>query len=265
MSYYSPKEIVLQIEQVAQSKAQTSIAKTAVMAFLAGAYIALGGLLALVAAGGFPALAVGNPGIQKVLMGMFFPIGLMLTAIAGAELFTGNTAYFIPPVLCQKLRVSQMVKNWSVVYVGNFAGALFVAYFMAYLCGLLDGASWKELLMGIAESKTAAPFYKVFLKGVGANWLVALAMWMAYASKEIISKLVAIWVPVMAFVILGYEHSIANMFFIPTAMLYGADITVSQFLVQNLLPATLGNIAGGSILVGFVYWYLFGCKTEELK
>lgn len=116
---------------------------------------------------------------------------------------------------------------------------------------------WSDSIQNIGYAKTSASFSTVFLKGIGANWLVALAMWLAYASKEISGKIIGIWIPVMAFVTIGFEHSIANMFFIPAAIFNGAEISWSEFIFNNLIPATLGNIVGGSILVGGIYWYIY--------
>ncbi|GAB1416708.1 formate/nitrite transporter family protein [Paludibacter sp.] len=257
MSYNSPKQIVEIVSEVAKAKANTSTSKTLALAFLAGAYIAIGGLLAVMIGGGIPGIAASNPGIQKFLMGAAFPIGLILCAIAGADLFTGNTAYFIPPVFGKKMKFYLLLRNWTLVYIGNFIGALFVAYFMVTLTGIFSSTLWSDSIQNIGYAKTSASFSTVFLKGIGANWLVALAMWLAYASKEISGKIIGIWIPVMAFVTIGFEHSIANMFFIPAAIFNGAEISWSEFIFNNLIPATLGNIVGGSILVGGIYWYIY--------
>ena len=256
--YNTPKQIVEIVSDVAKTKAATSTSKTLILAFLAGAYIAIGGLLAVMIGGGIPGIAAQNPGIQQLLMGAAFPVGLMLCTIAGADLFTGNTAYFIPPVMNRKLSVGDMLRNWGLVYVGNFIGALFVAYFLVTLTGVFAKSPWQDSIYALADAKTSAPFYKVFFKGVGANWLVALAMWFAYAAKDITSKMFGMWFPVMAFVAIGFEHSIANMFFIPAAILNGAPIGWTDFIINNLIPATLGNIFGGSILVGLLYWMVYG-------
>ncbi len=258
--YNTPKQIVEIVSDVAKTKAATSTSKTLILAFLAGAYIAIGGLLAVMIGGGIPGIAAQNPGIQKLLMGAAFPVGLMLCTIAGADLFTGNTAYFIPPVMNRKLSLVDMLRNWGLVYVGNFIGALFVAYFLVTLTGVFAKSPWQDSIYALADAKTSAPFYKVFFKGVGANWLVALAMWFAYAAKDITSKMFGMWFPVMAFVAIGFEHSIANMFFIPAAILNGAPIGWTDFIINNLIPATLGNIFGGSILVGLLYWMVYGRK-----
>ena len=264
MNYNTPKQIVEIVSDVAKVKASTSVSKTLVLAFLAGAYIAIGGLLAVMIGGGIPGIAAENPGIQRFLMGAAFPIGLMLCTLAGADLFTGNTAYFIPPVMSRKLSLWSLTRNWTLVYIGNFIGSLFVAYFMVALTGVFAKSPWIDSIYHIAEVKTSAPFMVVLLKGVGANWLVALAMWMAYASKDTVGKMLGIWFPVMAFVAIGFEHSIANMFFIPAAIFNGAPVTWTEFIFNNLIPATIGNILGGSFLVGFLYWFLYREKTSQL-
>ncbi len=257
MRLYSPKQILEIVKEVAQTKSATSTPKTLVLAFLAGTYIALGGLLALMIGGGIPGIAAENPGIQRLLMGAAFPIGLMFCAILGADLFTGNTAYFIPPLMSKKLSFASLLRNWTLVYFGNFVGALFVAYFMATLTGVFSVSPWIDSLETLAVSKTSLSFHTIFFKGIGANWLVALAMWLAYSSRDTTGKILGIWFPVMAFVAIGFEHSVANMFFIPAAIFNGVDISWADFIFNNLIPATLGNIIGGSVLVGFIYWYIF--------
>ncbi len=257
MNFLTPKELVEKAAEGAISRSQTNISKTLVLAFLAGAYIALGSLLAVMIGGGIPSIAENNPGIQKLLMGAVFPIGLIMCAIAGADLFTGNTAYFIPPLLSGKLKIYQLVRNWSIVYIGNFVGAIFVAYVLTYMAGLMYNEPYLSFIIHIGEYKTSHSFLATFVKGIGANWLVALAMWLSFASKDIIGKIVAIWFPVMAFVAMGFEHSIANMYFIPTAIFHGADVTWMSFVIDNLIPATLGNIVGGGLMVGMTYWYVY--------
>jgi formate/nitrite transporter len=258
MGYFTPRELVAKATDAALLRSNTSIRKTMVLAFLAGAYIALGGLLAVMVGGGMPGVAAENPGLSKLMMGAVFPLGLILCVVGGADLFTGNTAYFVPPVMSRKMPFMALIKNWSLVYVGNFVGSLFVAYLLAYKTDLLGPSPWLESITGIAEAKTSASFFTVFAKGIGANWLVALAVWLAFAAQDIPGKILAIWFPVMAFVAMGFEHSVANMFFIPAAIFYGADVTWGSFLWDNLLPATLGNIAGGSLFTGLLYWYVYG-------
>jgi len=138
-----------------------------------------------------------------------------------------------------------------------------VAWFMTYQTDIIGTSPWKDYLHHLAEGKMSHDFWTVFIKGVGANWLVCLGTWMGFAAKDIAGKAIGIWIPVMIFVTLGYEHSIANMFFIPAAMYTGANITWMDFIVKNLIPATLGNIVGGALLVGCVYWYIY-LKKEKI-
>lgn len=256
MAYNTPPEVVQAIVRNAGDKARLSTSRIWVLAFLGGAYIALGGLLALFLGGGVPAMANGNPALPKFFMGAVFPVGLMMVAISGAELFTGNTAYFSAAVSHGRVSLKDLARNWTLVYLGNFVGALFVAV-LAVTTHVLGTAPWNAFLSHLAETKTSGDFLTVFMKGVGCNWFVALAMWQAAAAKDIVGKIFAIWFPVMAFVTLGFEHCVANMFFLPVAMMQGAPITLQALLVGNLLPATLGNIFGGAILVGGAYAYCY--------
>ncbi|PKQ63993.1 formate transporter [Labilibaculum filiforme] len=260
MGYYSPIETVEVVNHTAVAKQNTPANKVFVLAVLAGGYIAMGSLLALVIGGAMPGLAQSNPGLQKFFFGAVFPLGLILCAVAGAELFTGNTAYFIPSVLSKRMSFKVPLKNWGIVYIGNFIGSLIVAYFLVYLTGALLNSPSVDSAINIAIAKTSNPFYKTFLKGIACNWMVALAMWLAYAAKDITGKILGIWFPVMAFVAMGFEHCVANMFFIPVAIFHGAEITWIDFIVKNLIPATLGNIVGGGLFVGAAYWYAYDKK-----
>ncbi|WP_299576728.1 formate/nitrite transporter family protein [uncultured Sunxiuqinia sp.] len=257
MSLYSPKEIIKVAGKLAIDKDAYSAKKILVLAFMAGAYISFGGLLAILIGGGVPGLAAENPGISKFLMGAAFPVGLMMVVMAGAELFTGNNAYFMPNVLSKKQQWTAPLRNWALVYLGNLIGSLFVAYFLVHLTDLVSAAPWSEAVQNIAMGKTGNPFYKTFLKGIGANWLVCLSLWMGMSAQHTSGKILGIWWPVMAFVTMGFEHSIANMFFIPLAIFEGADISWTAFVVENLIPATLGNIVGGAFFVGTLYWYTY--------
>ncbi|WP_339917728.1 formate/nitrite transporter family protein [Yeosuana marina] len=254
----TPNEVIKIVNKLSQNKSEYKVSKTLILAVLAGAYIAFGGLLAHIVGGGSPGIAASNPGIVKFLYGATFPIGLILVAVVGAELFTGNNAYFIPSIINKKLGVSKMLKNWGLVYVGNFIGAVFVAYVITHLTHIVSASPFKDAVIGVAEGKTSHTFLVTFIKGIGANWLVCLAVWQGMAAKNTTGKIFAIWWPVMAFVTMGFEHSIANMFFVPLAIFEGADITWATFIINNLIPATLGNIVGGALFVGLPYGYLFG-------
>jgi formate/nitrite transporter len=262
MAFKSPKDTVTAVEGIGVAKAGLSSNSLLTLGFLAGAFIAFGALLAVVVGGGIPGIKEANPGLQKFIFGAVFPVGLMFVVIAGAELFTGNTACLIPAVLAKKAKWSSLLKNWCLSYVGNFLGSLFVAFFLAYATHLLLKDPWASTIIGIAEGKVTQGFVPLFFKGIGCNWLVCLAVWLAVSSDDITGKILGIWWPIMAFVALGFEHSVANMFFIPAGMFYGANVTVSQLLFTNLLPVTLGNIVGGAFFVGTIYWYLYGTREK---
>ena len=257
MSTLSPAEIVTTAQKAALQKIEFSTRKTIILGILAGVYIAMGGLLSLLIGYGFPEISANNPGIQKLLSGCMFPLGLILVVIAGAELFTGNNAVLIPGVLNGKYKWWAVWRNWTLVYFSNFLGTLFFVYVMVHLTGVISADPWHSAIKDIATVKVSMSWFSVFLKGIGANWLVCLAVWLGMSSPGTAGKLIGLWFPVMCFVAIGYEHSIANMFFIPLGILQGADISIYDFIICNLIPATLGNIAGGALFVGGVYWYAY--------
>ncbi len=254
---FTPKEVLISAGKNAVKKSQYSTKKTLILAFSAGAFISIGGLLSIIVGGGMPGIAAENPGLAKLFFGAVFPVGLVLVALLGAELFTGNTSYFIPKVMNRELPVGAMLRNWGLVYVGNFFGAIFVAYFLAVETHIVSTAPFSDSVLNIAMGKTSHTFWLTFWKGVGANWLVCLAMWAGLAAKYTSGKIIGIWFPVMAFVTMGFEHSIANMFFIPLAIFQGADISWTHFITANLIPATLGNIVGGAFFVGMLHYLAF--------
>ncbi|MFD1294170.1 formate/nitrite transporter family protein [Lutibacter holmesii] len=258
----TPKEVIAIVNKLAQGKGNYKVRKTLILAFLAGAYISFGGLLAIIIGGGSPGIAAENPGLTKFFFGAAFPLGLILVVVVGAELFTGNNAYFIPNVLAKKQGFGTVFKNWGLVYVGNFVGAVFVAYVITHLTHIVSSAPYVNAVHSIAIGKTSHTFLVTFLKGIGANWLVCLAVWQGMAAKDTLGKIFAIWWPVMAFVTMGFEHSIANMYFIPLAIFEGAEITWNTFIVKNLIPATIGNIVGGALFVGMLYGYLFNKENN---
>ncbi len=252
-----PNEIVQYAAKSAEAKSKFGTNKLLVLSFLAGVYISMAGLISVMSGYGMPGLTAENPMLTKLLMGLVFPGGLCLVVLAGAELFTGNTAYFMPAVLSRKASVSSLLKNWTIVWTMNFVGCLFFAYFLVHLTHVADAEEFRAGFQSVANAKTSNPFYVTMLKGIGANWLVCLAMWQGMAAKTVMGKIIGIWWPVMIFVAIGYEHSIANMFIIPMAMFQGADITVGELFCSNLIPATIGNIIGGALFVGTAYWYSY--------
>ncbi len=266
MKINTPAEIAL--ASLASGRAKVDATRNArprlfVQAVLAGAFIAFGGTLSLIVGYGFPGISAENPGLQKLLCGCMFPIGLILVVVLGAELFTGNNALLIPAYMRRKATLGDIAVNWTLVYLGNLAGALLFTYALVYSVGLLRPAVYHDAITSIAEAKVSMDWMTVFLKGIGANWCVCLAVWLALSGKTLIEKCIGCWLPVMAFVALGYEHSIANMFYLPAGMLEGADIDVWTAVWRNIIPATIGNIAGGALLVGMVHSYIHLSKEKN--
>lgn len=238
------------------TKAALPWRRTLALALLAGAFIALGGLLSIIAGA-----AAEAPAAKRLLSGAVFPIGLILIVTLGGELFTGNNAVLIPALAAKRTSLTRVLSNWTLVWLGNFAGALAFVGIFVLGAGTVDAAPWHDATTGIAEAKVSMPWLTIFCRAIGANWCVCLAVWMAFAAENLTAKCLACWIPVAAFVALGWEHSIANMFFIPAGIATGAEVSVTQMVCNNLIPATLGNIVGGALLVGSTYTLLFKSKN----
>ncbi|KXS17714.1 hypothetical protein M427DRAFT_54311 [Gonapodya prolifera JEL478] len=258
--YKSPHEATQSIVAYGVKKGrQTLIGHVIVRSFLAGAFIAFGGLFAVIAGGGFdPAFRTLHPGVPKLLYGFVFPVGLVAVVLEGGELFTSNIMYLTAAVLERRASLLDLLRNWILSWVFNFAGALFVAYFLTFLPDILSGASssWGTYIISIGHKKVSADFAHLMLKGIGCNWLVCLAVCFAITAESVEGKILGIYLPIWTFVTCGFEHSVANMFFIPLAMLYSPDSITTGELFSNLLPVTIGNIIGGAVFVALPSWYL---------
>lgn len=262
MSTYTPGEVVEAACKAGAKKLSLhdQPLRMLILTLLAGAYIAFGGTLSVVIGYGVPELSAANPAVQKLLSGAAFPVGLILVVVLGAELFTGNNALLMPNLMCGNCSWGCVVKNWIVVWCGNFVGSLLFVVGLVWGVGLFGAEPYHSAIVRIAEAKVSMSWLTVFLKGIGANWCVCLAIWLALSAKSSGAKMFGCWLPVMAFVALGYEHCIANMFFIPCGMLEGAQVSIGAMFVDNLVPATLGNIVGGAVFVGCVHTYLYKPK-----
>lgn len=254
---HSPTDVLELTRSLSVKKYQTPLGRLFVLGVLAGAYISIGGLLSTMAAAGLAEIGASNPIIPKLIAGMTFPVGLMLVVLVGAELFTGNTAYLIPATLRGDIPKTYFLRNWAIVYLANLVGALLFDYLLVYRAGILDSPIYASYIVQVAEAKVGLSYEQAFLRGIGANWLVCLAVWLGFSSRDMLGRLVGLWWPVMAFVTIGLEHSIANMFYLPTGMLYGANVSIGEAIWHNLLPSTLGNIVGGAGLVGGLYAWLY--------
>lgn len=253
----TPPETFAAAVATSEKKAGADTMSTFALSFTAGALIGFGGLLLTSVGGSSPALAAANPGLSNLVKGAFgLPFGLSMVILTGAELFTGNVFVMLSGLLSKKVTQAQVMKNWLVSYAGNFAGSVFLAY-MAYMA--MTSAANPAPAIAIATMKaTTLPFMVAFVRGVLCNWLVCLAVWGTMATTSVAGKILAIFWPITAFVTMGFEHSIANMFLIPHGMLYGADVSVSQMLMGNILPVTLGNIVGAAAFVAGVHYLAYG-------
>ena len=248
----TPLQVAAIVEAASIARVKESTLNLLVLGVLAGAYIAFGGLyaaLVLTESGlGF--------GITRLLAGLAFSIGLVLVVIGGAQLFTGNNL-IVMAWAEHDVSTWQLLRNWLLVYIANFVGALAVAA-AAAAAGVfaLAGGAFGQTVVAIAEAKAALGFGEALLRGVLANVLVCLAIWIATAAHTVSGKIIAIALPISAFVALGFEHSVANMFLIPLGMLAGADVGIGG-VAGNLVPVTLGNVIGGAGLVAMAYWTVY--------
>ena len=258
---FSPKEIAKQVESIGVVKARLPFLSMLMLGVLAGAFIGLGALyFVLIKSDSSLGFAT-----SQVLGGLAFSLGLILVVVAGAELFTGNNLLAMAWA-DHKISTLELLKNWAVVCVGNFIGASGLAL-LVFLSGHTDmnNGAIADQYLKIAILKCSLPFWTAFFKGVMCNVLVCMAVWMALAGRSVIDKAVAIVFPISAFVAAGFEHSIANMYFIPMGMLLkvfgntgaSADAVTWIGFFNNLAPVILGNIIGGSVLVGLVYHVIY--------
>ncbi len=265
---FSPREIARLVETRGVAKANAPNVTTLVLGILAGAFIALGAVLSTIIS---TDSSLGY-GLTRWAAGLGFSLGLVLVVVAGAELFTGNNLVLMSWV-SRRITLAHLIHNWGIVYVGNLIGALSVVL-MVYLSEWwkLDGGVVGGVALATAAVKAGLPFWVAFVRGILANALVCLAVWLATAGRSVLDKVIAIALPISAFVAAGFEHSVANMYFIPEGLFLkgqasakaASALTQAQLsqlnmagFLRNLAAATLGNIVGGGVLVGLVYWFVY--------
>lgn len=263
-----PAGMARKAEAIGEAKAALGAAKLLVLSVLAGAFIAFGAVFSTVAT------SSGSSGPMRVLGGLTFSLGLVLVVIGGAELFTGNNL-IVMAWAGRRVTLRQLLRNWVIVYVGNLVGAMSVS-FAVVVSGHAEsgGGAIGRRALDIAAAKSTLGFGRAVVLGVLANVLVCLAVWLTFSARTVIDKIAAIVLPVTAFVAAGFEHSIANMYFLPTGILLRAwapdrfwatiGATPSDYsavdwhgFVSNLVPVTIGNVIGGAGLVGLVYWFVY--------
>lgn len=299
MNFLAPAEVAGAACGAGGKKSTLSLGQLIVLGILAGAYIGFGANLATTIGHDVPTY-LGN-GFGQFIFGAVFSTGLMLVVIGGAELFTGNNMFMMIGALNGNNTWGDLIKNWIIIWLANFAGSLLLVYIIAGgFYGFFDGVAAVGLFKGsvgakslaIAKGKLELTWMAAFLRAILCNWLVCMAVWLALASKDVVGKVFGIFFPIMAFVASGFEHSVANMFFIPLGILVShipgivdvaaktvvtaamtpeaataavaafktsvaGTVTWGNFIVKNLIPVTLGNIVGGAIFVAGVYWYSY--------
>ncbi|HEY5997022.1 MAG TPA: formate/nitrite transporter family protein [Candidatus Deferrimicrobiaceae bacterium] len=257
--FLTPPETAEAIIASGRRVLRQSPGRTFVLSLLAGFYIAFGAQLATVVTS--DAAAHVGSGIARFLGGSAFSIGLMLVVVCGAELFTGNSL-LAAAVLHGEIGLGKMLENWLVVIVGNLLGAVFFAWMM-YETRLWENGPVGDHAVRIAAAKCGLDPWVAFVRGVLCNWLVCLAVFMATAARDVTGKMLACYVPIMTFVASGFEHSVANMYFIPAGLFLNGDLHRPEpllswwnFGISNLLPVTAGNVVGGVLFVASAYWYV---------
>ena len=268
---YSPQEIESLYDTVGQKKVMIPIYKMIVMGILAGIFIALAAVGANTGAS-----MVSNPGLAKLISALIFPAGLAMVVLAGSELFTGDCLIIISK-LDKKITWQAMLKCWVAVYIGNFIGAILVAFLMIQCHQLSLFANDLSLFtIQTAVAKTSLTPVNALILGVFCNFLVCIAVWIGMAGATVTEKLAGLYLPIFLFVLSGFEHSVANMYYIPAGLFAAADSTYANFAIQhgvslvnltwsnfflrNLFPVTIGNIIGGGCMVGVVYWFMYQKK-----
>ena len=276
-----PPEMARKAEDTGVKKAGMGMLKTLALAVLAGAFIAFGSVFSTVVTSG----STMSFGVTKLLGGVAFSLGLILVVVGGAELFTGNNL-MIMAWASRKIRLPHVLKNWVYVYTGNMFGALSIVVLILLSGHYLFGGGVTGLrMLEIAKAKCELGFSQAIALGILCNILVCLAIWLCYSAKSAHGKILAIVFPITAFVAAGFEHSVANMYFVPlgillkanggpefwdlihgSAMQYGT-LTWGNFFFRNLIPVTIGNIIGGAVFVGMAYWFIYlrGEKTPQIQ
>ena len=280
----SPQEMATRAENLGVSKVEMPFLKMFMLAIMAGAFIALGAIFATtIGAGsiavrspdGAVAFSTGLPyGVTRLLMGLVFSLGLILVVVGGAELFTGNSL-IVMAWANGKVKGRALLRNWVIVYLGNFVGAIGTAALMFFTKQYTSGSNAVGVLaLKTAVGKVDLTFIQAVALGVLCNGLVCLAVWLTYSARSTMDKVIAIIFPITAFVAAGFEHSIANMYYLPYTLFIKEfdpglvktvssqvphlnDLTWQAFLLNNLLPVTIGNIIGGAVLVAALYWMIF--------
>ncbi|MFC4652490.1 formate/nitrite transporter family protein [Lactococcus nasutitermitis] len=256
----NPAEILAATIHHGQEKVKRPLIEKAVLGFIGGAMISFGYLLYIRVVA---SVAEQLGSLASFIGASVFPIGLIVILMAGGELITSNMTAVSVSFFAKKVKFTDLVKNWLVITLFNVLGALFVAFIFGHLLGLTSAGVYKTELLNLANTKLSVSWYQAILSGIGCNWFVGLAMWMSYGAKDAAGKLLGIWFPVMAFVAIGFQHSVANAFVIPAAI-FENGATWLDF-IRNFLLVYSGNVLGGAILVAGFYTLGYRRQMREAQ
>lgn len=266
-STLKPAQVAVAMVEHGIVKHRTRADKVFFKAVGAGIMLSFGGLLSEIVGGGSAGINANNPGLVKFLAGAVFPVGLIMIVLQGQELLTSNLMIFPMAVIKGVVPWWGLPWNWLIVTFGNLCGSLFFAAVLTKYSGVISTEPYISYAQDFALHKAKEPeWYQIFLRGIGCNWLVCVAVWQAAGARDTLSKIVAIWIPIMIFVSAGFDHVVANMFSIPLGIMFGAPMTAGYYIGKSLIPSYLGNIVGG-LLVGLpaVYLYLGDYRAGGLR
>ena len=266
MDYVAPKEIVLEVVRLSKVKSALSIRDMLIRGILAGAFLGYATSLAMI---------VSSQGLPPIVGAILFPVGFVMLALLGTELATGNFALLTAGLLGGEVTLGRLLRNWTWVYLGNLLGSVFYAglfYLAVTNCGTTPGGALGGLAAQAAQKKTlaymamgGAGWASALVKGMLCNWMVTIGAVLALASRSTVGKVLAMWLPIMTFFALGYEHSIVNMFLIPVGMLFGAPVSMGKWILWNQIPVTLGNIIAGALFTGAALYISYYTKPATIE
>lgn len=253
-----PQEVVDICIEAGVKKVKMPLRQKCILGFIAGAMISLGYLVDIRVSA---SIAENWGSFAGFIGACVFPIGLIVILLGGGELITGNIMTVSIAWLDKKVTLSDMISNWFIITTTNFIGAIFVAYFFGHLTGFTTSGDYLHLTTKMSDAKISSTALQSFISGIGCNWFVCLAVWLCFAIKDGAGKILGIWFPIMTFVAIGFQHSVANMFVIPAAIFEG-NATWGEF-IENIIPVFLGNIVGGMVMVAMLYYYAYKHYRDE--
>ncbi|RDW63472.1 hypothetical protein BP6252_11017 [Coleophoma cylindrospora] len=262
MDAFTPAQTIELISRIGTKKATMRLDKLIINSIMGGLLLGFGCALNVSTASA-PWFQTNAPGLIRTIAACFFPVGLIMVFLTGADLFTSYCMYSIVALLHRRITVLHLLKTWVISFLCNLAGILFFGIVLVGYGGVFSSGAFKTEAIAFAVGKVITPaWHQVFLRGILANWLVTMAVFLSISSREVASKIISIWFPTMCFTALGVDHVIANMFYIPVGIFSGAPISVGFYIWKSMIPAGLGNIVGGGLFVGVVYWYLYLAGSE---